>query len=821
MKDDLTTEESSLKEISELRQRIAELEQAQTNQGHAESAWRTAKEEWEQSFNALTDDVSILDKTGKILRANKAMRDRFMSQYEDLVGLDYRLVYYGSTTPSFSPPWEAVLAGALSVMVETWLPQLEGWFLVSCYPLYDEAGTQWGAASVVKDVTERKRVEEVLRDVAQWAPAGGSTAFFRSLVTYLARALNVECAFLAQIAGEKNDVLQTLAVLADNEITENEVFRVTETASEKALQGQRCYYPSGVRQQFPKDPLLRKWPVESFIGCPLFNSLGQPIGVIAAMDSKPFPNVQLTGSILGVFAVRASAELGRKVIEDALRDSEERYRTIAENTYDLICETSITGSFLYLSPNFKEVLGYDPSELLGQSMFDGMPPDDRSAARAEFERGIRTEQSGQAVFRYRHKNGEWRWFESTEKAFSTTTGEVRVVMVSRDITERRKMEEERLRTSKLESVGVLAGGIAHDFNNLLTAIVGYLSLAKMSVSPNDELFQRLGDAEKASLRAKGLTQQLLTFAKGGAPVKKTTSIGEFLRESAEFVLRGSNIRCEFAIPPDLPPVDIDEGQMSQVVNNLVINAQQATPAGGVVRIRGEVVTIGGDRENLHLPLKDGRYVRILFEDRGVGIPPEHIAKIFDPYFTTKQKGSGLGLATSYSIITNHQGHISVTSEVGIGTTFAIYLPVSGQDVAKSGAFSEQPRRGSGNVLIMDDEEAIRSLMVQILTLSGYQTEVAKDGAEAVALYKKAKESGHPFDAVIMDLTIPGGVDGKTAIKDLIHIDPQVKAIVSSGYANDPVMADYREYGFCGVVVKPFRMVELTEVLHHVIANSNT
>ena len=233
------------------------------------------------------------------------------------------------------------------------------------------------------------------------------------------------------------------------------------------------------------------------------------------------------------------------------------------------------------------------------------------------------------------------------------------------------------------------------------------------------------------------------------------------------------------------------------------------------------MTIGGDRETLHLPLKDGRYVRILFEDRGVGISPEHMAKIFDPYFTTKQKGSGLGLATSYSIITNHQGHISVTSEVGIGTTFAIYLPVSGQDVAKSGAFSEQPRRGSGNVLIMDDEEAIRSLMVQILTLSGYQTEVAKDGAEAVALYKKAKESGRPFDAVIMDLTIPGGVDGKAAIKDLIQIDPQVKAIVSSGYANDPVMADYREYGFSGVVVKPFRMVELTEVLHHVIANSNT
>jgi PAS domain S-box-containing protein len=821
VKNDRSAEQQLLQEVAGLRQRIAGMEQEQSERGQAESAWRAAKEEWEQSFNALTDDVCILDKTGKILRANKAMRDRFKSLHNDLVGLDYRLVYYETSTPNFCPPWEAVLSGALSVMVETWLPKLEGWFLVSCYPLYDDAGNQWGAASVVKDVTERKRVEEVLRDVAQWTPAGGSAAFFRSLVTYLARALDVEYAFLAQFAGEKNDVLQTLAISAHHEITENEVCRVAETASGKALQGQRCYYPSGVRQRFPQDPLLRKWEIESFIGSPLFNSLGQPVGIIAAMDSKSFRNIRLTESILGVFAVRASAELGRKRMEDALRDSEERYRTIAESTYDLICETSITGSFLYLSPNFKDVLGYNPAELLGQSMFDQMAAEDRTGAIAEFERGIRTEQSGQAVFRYRHKNGAWRWFESTEKAFSTTTGEIRVVVVARDITERKKMEEERLRASKMESIGVLAGGIAHDFNNLLTAIVGYLSLAKMSVNPNDELFQRLADAEKASLRAKSLTQQLLTFAKGGAPVKKTASIGEFLTETAGFVLRGSNVRCEFALPADLPPVDIDEGQMSQVINNLVINAQQAMPAGGIVGIRGEVITIGAERMKLGLPLKEGKYVRILFEDRGEGIPPEHLSKIFDPYFTTKKKGSGLGLATSYSIIKNHKGHISVKSEVGIGTTFAIYLPVSGQDLAKPAIFSDQPRAGRGHVLIMDDEEAICGLMVQILTLSGYQTEVAKDGAEAVALYKKGKESGHPFDAVIMDLTIPGGVDGKEAIKSLIQIDPQVKAIVSSGYANDPVMADFRQYGFSGVVVKPFRMVELTEVLHQVITNSQS
>lgn len=808
--------EHLLKEISDLRKRIADMEAAQHERSNTEAAWRAAKEEWEQSFNALTDDVCILNKTGRILRANKAMRDRFKALHEDLVGLDYRLVYYGATTPSFCPPWEAVLSGALSVMVETWLPKLEGWFLVSCYPLYDVDGNQWGAASVVKDVTERKRVEEVLRDVAQWAPAAGSAAFFRSLVTYLTRALDVDHAFLAEFVGNNNEQLQSLAVCAHHEIAENFVCRLADTAAIKALQGQRCYYPNGVKLQFPNDPLLTRWPIESYIATPLFNSLGQPVGIIAAMDSKALSNVRLTGSILGVFAVRASAELERKRTEDALRDSEERYRMIAENTYDLISETNIAGGFLYVSPNFKDVLGYEPDDLLGSTIFERMHSEDREAVMKEFERAIQMEHSGQAVFRYRHKNGEWRWFESTGKAFRTSTGEVRAVIVSRDITERKKMEEDRLRASKLESVGVLAGGIAHDFNNLLTAIVGYLSLGKMSVDPREELFQRLSAAENAALRAKGLTQQLLTFAKGGAPVKKTTSIAEFLKESAEFVARGSNVRCEFSLPGDLPPVEIDDGQMSQVIHNLIINAQQAMPGGGVISIRAERVTIGADNENEGLPLKEGKYVRVLIGDQGVGIPAENLTKIFDPYFTTKQKGSGLGLATSYSVVKNHHGHITVRSEQGVGSTFSIYLPVSNREVIKQAPANDKPRQGRGRILVMDDDEAIRGLLVQILMVSGYQTEVARDGDEAIALYKHGKESGRPFDAVIMDLTIPGGVDGKETIKNLKQIDPKVRAIVSSGYANDPVMADYRQYGFSGVVVKPFKMTELTEVLHRVI-----
>jgi len=808
------TKDQLLKELAALRKRMAALAASETQQ--AEAALRTAKEEWEQSFNALTDDVCILDLAGLILRANKAMRDRFEHLHGNLVGLDYRLVYYGTGAPDYHPPWEAVLSGASSVVVEHWFPKLDGWFQVSCYPLYDVGGSQWGAVSVVKDITERKRIEEALRDIAQRAPAAGSAAFFRSLIKHLAKALEVDYAFIAEFTGGAGEDVRTVAVCAHGEIKENFVYHLPETPGAKIVSSNLCCYASGVRQQFPKDPLLAEWEVESFIGSPLFNSAGRSVGLVVAMDTAPLRNRQLAESILGVFAVRASVELERKRAEEALRDSEERYRAIAENTYDLISETSETGQYLYLSPNHKDVLGYEPRELQGQSIFERVHPDDLPAVKAEFERGMRTLKPGQAEFRLRTKAGEWRWFDGTGKAFRTATGEVRAVVVSRDITDRKQIEEERLRASKLESLGVFAGGIAHDFNNLLAAIIGNISLAKLSVEPGNELHKSLAEAEKASLKAKGLTQQLLTFAKGGAPVKRPTSIGDLLRESAGFALRGSNVRPEFSLPDNLWPVEVDEGQMSQVIHNLVLNAQQAMPDGGIITIGGENLTVGADRAEQALPLREGKYVKLAIRDQGSGIAKEHLPKIFDPYFTTKQKGSGLGLATSYSIIKNHEGHISVDSEVGVGTTFVLYLPAFPLPLPAPVEIEEKPRTGRGKILIMDDEEPIRDLLVRIMTHCGYEAETARDGAETIALYKQAKDAGRPFEAVIMDLTIPGGMGGKDTIAKLIDIDPQVKAIVSSGYAHDPVMANYKQYGFRGVVAKPYKITELSEVLETVI-----
>jgi CheY-like chemotaxis protein len=372
----------------------------------------------------------------------------------------------------------------------------------------------------------------------------------------------------------------------------------------------------------------------------------------------------------------------------------------------------------------------------------------------------------------------------------------------------------RLQTEKMESISILAGGIAHDFNNILTAILGNITIAKMHINREDRSFKLLTEAEKASLRAKDLTQQLLTFSKGGAPVKKSVSISGLLKDTTEFALSGSKTSYNLCVPDDLWPVEIDAGQISQVINNLIINADQAMPGGGMITVHAENVTVG---QNEH-PLQQGTYVKISITDEGIGIPHDHLQKIFDPYFTTKQKGSGLGLAICDSIVRTHDGHITVESRLGVGTTFYIWLPVTHTEPVTRRKGVEKIIKGKGCILLMDDEECILEATGEILHYLGYTVVTARDGREAVDTYKKALTSCQPFDVVIMDLTIPGGMGGKETLHHLLEIDPDVKAIVSSGYSDNPVTAQYKEYGFSGAVTKPYTVRELSETLHRILKN---
>ncbi len=390
-----------------------------------------------------------------------------------------------------------------------------------------------------------------------------------------------------------------------------------------------------------------------------------------------------------------------------------------------------------------------------------------------------------------------------------------VVIVFRDISSQQKLEEDFLKAQKLESVGVLAGGIAHDFNNILTAVIGNIALAKMYASAHDRVAHALSEAEKAAWRARGLTQQLLTFAKGGAPVKKPGSLADLLREAVPFALAGSNVKCTLSIDDDLWTLAFDPGQLSQAINNLVINATQAMPSGGLIHIRAENAEL---RDHESIPLPVGRYVHLVVSDEGVGIASGHIDKIFDPYFTTKEGRTGLGLATTYSIIRRHEGVIRVQSEEGRGTRFDIFLPAQGTPALRP-PLEKKGREQGGRILVMDDEPTLLQVVTALLRHLGYQVEAARDGSEAIARYKEARQQNSPFGAVILDLTVPAGMGGEECLKRLREIDPGVRAIVSSGYYNDPIVSDYQRFGFSGAITKPYQLHDLSDVIQRVfVAN---
>jgi two-component system, cell cycle sensor histidine kinase and response regulator CckA len=511
-------------------------------------------------------------------------------------------------------------------------------------------------------------------------------------------------------------------------------------------------------------------------------------------------------------ALPAEAEV-RKT-QRALFQSEMRYRSLVDLSPDAILVHD-EGEIVFVNPAAVALFGAAaPGDLLGRPLVDFIHPEARAKLRENIQKIQNGEPVGHAEEKILRLNGGAVEVEGISGSIMYQDRPA-VQSIFRDITRRKRAEAERLQLSKLESLGILAAGIAHDFNNSLTAILGNIGLALLDKleGPTQE---RLAEAEKACLQAQTLAWQLLTFAKGGVPVKELLSIAKLIMTAGSFACGGTNARCRFNLPNDLWDVEADPGQIGQVVQNLVINAVQAMPAGGTITMSGENLTISSKSI---LPLAPGRYVKISIRDQGTGIPDKYLPKIFDPYFTTKHQGSGLGLAVAYSIIKNHQGHIAVTSTLGEGTTFHIYLPASSSKFPQPLRESTQSLSGTGKILIMDDDALVRDVLGKMLISLGYEVELARDGAEALALYARAQDNGGPFAGVILDLTVPNGLGGKETMARLLRLDPQVKALVSSGYSDDPIMADYQKYGFAGVIPKPYKISELGKVLKESLAGA--
>ncbi len=502
----------------------------------------------------------------------------------------------------------------------------------------------------------------------------------------------------------------------------------------------------------------------------------------------------------------------RKRAEEAQRASESKLRAIFNSLADGVIVTDLDFNIIEINPALLRLAGISDREtIIGRNALSFVSEQYLPLARQTIETTLREGQGVlDSIVIQRKAHAPFEAEIATARLDDAADQSVGFVAIIRDVTQRRRMEADLRNAQRLESVGVLAGGIAHDFNNILTAILGNISLARIGAQTNKEIADNLLAAERACLRARGLTQQLLTFSRGGAPVRHSASIIEIVRDTALFTLRGSQTRCEFQVADDLWPAAVDQGQISQVIQNLIINADQAMPAGGVITLVAENYIAG---EPTAPTLRIGqRYVHISVRDQGVGIPKEIGSRIFDPYFTTKESGRGLGLATSYSIIQQHDGHIAFESQEGVGATFDIFLPATETRARPTAGEREPASTKQGRVLIMDDEEAVRETALGLLNSMGFQARAARDGREMLTLYGKMKDAGMPFDLVIMDLTIPGGMGGAEAIQELLKLDPHARALVSSGYANAPVMADYTRHGFVGVVAKPYRVEELERAL---------
>ncbi|MCF7804279.1 MAG: PAS domain S-box protein [Candidatus Marinimicrobia bacterium] len=557
-----------------------------------------------------------------------------------------------------------------------------------------------------------------------------------------------------------------------------------------------------------------------WLGIPL-QARQKTIGVLAVQSYDPGVRYfEREKNILSFVSRQVAMTIDRKRAEAELARERQQLAVTLRSIGDGVITTNTEGQIQLMNKMAEQLTGWSEKEAKGKNLDDVFPLVNKNT-HEPFDYSLReviTQRKSvslppQTILKTR-QGGELLIADSISPLSDENSKVIGAVLVFRDETEKRQMERELLKSRKLESVGTLAGGIAHDFNNILAGILGNISLAKLNTGDQNKVDELLQNAERAAKRASSLTNQLLTFSKGGAPVKETSSIADILRESVKFALHGSNVRYELKISDDLWAAEVDPGQIDQVINNVILNADQAMPSGGTIRIRAENIML---ESSLSAPLFPGAYIKISITDSGVGIPEEDLEKIFDPYFSTKDMGHGLGLATCYSIVQKHGGKIEAESEVGRGTTMTIYLPARKE---KQLEIETKTRAkiltGEGKVLLMDDDKTVLEIASEMLTRLGYDVTTASDGDEAIHLYKNAIDTNEHFDVVILDLTIPGGKGGKVTAEEILDIDPEANMLVSSGYSTDQIMANYEEYGFQWKVAKPYNLEELSQALNRVL-----
>ncbi|MFC1933694.1 PAS domain S-box protein, partial [Chloroflexota bacterium] len=766
-----------------------------TEHKQAEEKLRESEEKLRLMFEAIPEGITVVGIDGKILQSNKASAHMYgYDNKEEIIGLSiFELVAKKDHTRVTEIMKNTLKEEALGAIELTQLRKDRSEFPaeLSGTILKDASGNPTGFLTIMEDITERKQAEDILR---------------------MSESDLAEAQELAHVGNWRWEIIPDKVYWSDEA---RRLFGVEP--------GEAINYAKYLSIVLPEDrDFIMKEVQDALNGIKPYDNEHRIVrnGEIRTHHTKGTVTQDEQGKPIRLFGVVQDIT-ERKQTENKLHEEQKRLKEaqalgrIGSWEYDVDSQGIIWADETYVLYERDPALGPPTAEEEAKYY----PAKQAEILRSYAARSIKNREE----FRYDVEvilpGGRKGLFTCAMRPIMNESGRVITLFgIVQDITERKQLEAERQRIEKLESIGTLAAGIAHDFNNLLTGIMGNISLAKRHVEPEGKAFERLGEAEKASVRARDLNQQLLTFARGGAPIRKTISIGDLIQESANFALRGSKVRPEFSLPDDLWTVEADEGQINQVISNIVINANQAMLQGGVINIEAKNLVI---KIRKALPLPIGKYVEIAIKDQGGGISEKDLARIFDPFFSTKQKGSGLGLATAYSIINNHGGYITLESKLGVGTTLYVYLPASKvKTPVEEEVIKETVLVGTGKILVMDDQETVRELLHAELTEVGHEVVLTSDGAEVIEKYIEARESGQPFDVVIMDLTIPGGMGGKEAIQKLLEVDPDVKAIASSGYATDPIMSEYKKYGFSAVIPKPYSVNQLEKTLRSLLKEKN-
>lgn len=774
-----------------------------TEKKAAETALQQSEEHYRALFKSANDAILLL-KDDVIVDCNPVAERMFQLSRDEMVArgleaLSPRLQPNGSESQVLAREILASTLPGRGRLLRWTLNRSGGTIFETEVSLnaFEVSGVHY-ALAIVRDITERNQIETRLRETNE----------------YLENILNhsPDAICIADASGRfirMNRAAEQLFGFAPGAITERTIHDLyAESAQHERILAELD--ASGLvrsREVIAHRADGSTFPVELSIS-QLRDESGSSVGTISI--ARDISEIKMTNEMLR----REIAE--RLKTEEALTRSQNLYRAVFRYTGSATVIIEQDGTFSMVNPEFEHLSGYTREELEGRTHWEFFVADEDLERLRMYHRQRRIEPAAvpnKYEFTFVNRKGERRHVFCVIGLIPDSGAAVSSLV---DVTEKRRLEDQLFKADKLESIGVLAGGIAHDFNNILTGILGNISLARLTAPAEAPMLRPLEEAERAVTRARSLTAQLLTFSKGGDPVRKAVPVAELVGQAADMALRGSNVGC--AIETDDEPwlIEADAGQVTQALANVIINARQAMPAGGVVSIRVKNMHIEGPQSIHPLP---GKYVRISITDHGTGIPSEHLDKIFDPFFSTRPTASGLGLATAYSVVTKHGGTIDVDSRPGVGTTFHIDLPASSSQASpeRHGASPEPAREA--RILVMDDEAMIRDTAARMLEVLGFRAESAPDGRQAIELYTAAAEAGDPFDAVILDLTIPGGMGGAETNQALHALDPSALTIASSGYSNDPIMANCVEYAFAGVIEKPYRVQELADVMKSVLGHA--